>query len=521
MLTLKISLLVFILSTTISAQWYQQNSGTTNTLFQLQFVSEQVGWTNNGPELYKTTDGGAIWQPIYFNSYGVFQFSFFNENIGWALIANNPFPELLRSTDGGVTWIGSYAAAFDYIRDFELINPDTGWIVGEQTVSYESDSFSKSAEFPVLFKETTDAGMTWVDKNFTSIPLGGLNDIDSIDYLNLIVAGWDTLYKTTNGGINWQKYPLPQGGNYTIQFFNVNNGWSSTGGKLFKTTDGGISWYQQAVPITSFYFASTQIGWYTYDNQIYISTNGGNTWAPQNSNTNNTLTDIFFINSNLGWAVGANGTILQTNNGGTPVELISFIADYIKSESAIEITWATATETNNQGFEILRFTQNDNDEWNKIGFVPGHGTTTETQHYTFTDNDVKPGKYQYKLRQIDYDGSFEYSQIVEIEIPFVSEFSLFQNYPNPFNPTTKIKYSIPTVALRPALPAGRQAQSDITVTLKVYDLLGSEVATLVNEEKPDGEYEVEFDATGLSSGIYFYQLKAGQFSETKKMVLLR
>ena len=93
----------------------------------------------------------------------------------------------------------------------------------------------------------------------------------------------------------------------------MNNGWSSTGGKLFKTTDGGISWYQQAIPITSFYFASTQIGWYTYDNQIYISTNGGNTWAPQNSNTNNTLTDIFFINSNLGWAVGANGTILRNN----------------------------------------------------------------------------------------------------------------------------------------------------------------------------------------------------------------
>ena len=71
---------------------------------------------------------------------------------------------------------------------------------------------------------------------------------------------------------------------------------------------------------------------------------------------------------------------------------------------------------------------------NKIGFVPGHGTTTETQHYSFTDNDVKPGKYQYKLKQIDYDGTFEYSQIVEVEIPFVNEFSLSQNYPNPFNP---------------------------------------------------------------------------------------
>ena len=118
----------------------------------------------------------------------------------------------------------------------------------------------------------------------------------------------------------------------------------------------------------------------------------------------------------------------------------------------------------------MRFfvTVKDN-EWNKIGFVPGHGTTTEAQHYSFTDNDVSPGNYQYKLKQIDYDGTFEYSQIVEVEIPFVNEFSLSQNYPNPFNPTTKIKYTIP-----PSLFDKRRVT---LVTLKVYDLLGREVAT--------------------------------------------
>jgi len=213
------------------------------------------------------------------------------------------------------------------------------------------------------------------------------------------------------------------------------------------------------------------------------------------------------------------GTVLHTSNGGTPVELILFSANYLENKKSVELNWSTATETNNSGFEILRSTKEN--DWTKVGFFPGHGTTTETQHYSFTDNDVKPGKYQYKLKQIDYDGSFEYSQIVEVDIPFVNEFSLSQNYPNPFNPATKIKFEIPG-----------QARNDNTlVTLKVYDILGREVATLVNEEKPAGEYEVEFSAKGgsasggnastLPSGIYFYQLKAGSFVETKKMILLK
>ena len=177
----------------------------------------------------------------------------------------------------------------------------------------------------------------------------------------------------------------------------------------------------------------------------------------------------------------------------------------------MELIWSTATETNNSGFEILRSAQNEKQEWEKFGFVPGHGTTTETQHYSFTDNDVMRGKYQYKLKQIDYDGSFEYSQIVEVEIPLVNEFSLSQNYPNPFNPATRMQYTIPE-----AVRGERQV-----VTLKVYNIVGREVATLVNEEKPIGGYEVEFDATKLPTGIYFYQLKTGDFIQSRNMVLMK
>ena len=195
----------------------------------------------------------------------------------------------------------------------------------------------------------------------------------------------------------------------------------------------------------------------------------------------------------------------------TPVELFGFIADVINN-SKVKLEWTTASETNNEGFEIER--SNDKTNWRLIGFKEGKGTTTETHNYSFTDDllDTSSSKLYYRLKQVDYDGSFEYSDIVEVDIA-PSTYSLSQNYPNPFNPSTTIKYSIPDVIST----GGR----NLLVTLKVYDILGKEVATLANEEKPAGKYEVDFNAANLTSGIYFYQLKSGQFIEIKKMVMVK
>jgi hypothetical protein len=191
----------------------------------------------------------------------------------------------------------------------------------------------------------------------------------------------------------------------------------------------------------------------------------------------------------------------------------------------VQLNWTTATETNNSGFEILRGvypansgTQIDN-EWEVIGFASGFGTTTEPKTYSFIDENVSTGIYKYRLKQTDFDGSFEYSKVVEVEVDFTPKaFVLYQNYPNPFNPTTTIKFEIPSGTLR-------QAQSDIMVTLKVYDVLGNEVATLVNEEKQPGVFEVEFyPESGIrnpASGVYFYQLKAGSLVQTKKMIMTK
>jgi hypothetical protein len=256
---------------------------------------------------------------------------------------------------------------------------------------------------------------------------------------------------------------------------------------------------------------------------IMKTTDGGSSWIEQYRDYGD-YNSIFFVNDQLGWAVGKNGTILYTPNGGLPVELLNFTADIIDND--VILNWVTATETNNLGFAIER--KHIYADWEGIGFVPGHGTTTEPQFYSFDEESVAPGNYQYRLKQIDYDGSFEYSGIVEVEVGLPTEFSLEQNYPNPFNPTTKIKFTIPTSPLNPS-PYQGEGNSERFITLKVYDVLGNEVATLINEEKLAGTYEVEFDGAGLPSGIYFYQLRAsnpesssGQgVVETKKMILIK
>jgi hypothetical protein len=173
------------------------------------------------------------------------------------------------------------------------------------------------------------------------------------------------------------------------------------------------------------------------------------------------------------------------------------------------LSWITATELNNQGFEIERSIENNSSRstFEKIGFVNGNGTTAAQQIYSYSDKDITAaGRYFYRLRQVDFDGSFEYSNEVAVEVLRPLVYNLEQNYPNPFNPSTTIKYSVPVSEL---------------VTIKVFDILGNEVTTLVNEHKEASSYEVTFNANQLSSGVYFYKFQAGSFSDTKKLILMK
>jgi len=180
-----------------------------------------------------------------------------------------------------------------------------------------------------------------------------------------------------------------------------------------------------------------------------------------------------------------------------PVEMESFTSSV--NGNNVKLNWKTVSETNNKGFEVQRYSNNS---WSTLGFV----NANTNKVYSFSDNNIQTGTYQYRLKQIDFNGNFEYHTLnATVNIGAPSKYSLSQNYPNPFNPSTKISYQI---------------SKDEMVTLKIYDNTGREVATLVSEMQTAGYHTMEFKSS-LSSGTYFYKLTAGSFTDTKKMTVIK
>lgn len=492
--------LQFVISFHSYAQWYPQNSGTTSDLTTVFFVNENVGYMVGGFNIFKTTDGGNVWLNISTtDSISIKGLFFINMQIGWFTFQDyeNYSAGIYKTTDGGFTWNLQLTTDQDTnMGELQFIDPLNGWCLVVWSMANGR-----------LYK-TTNGGQTWSDT------LTDVNLASGLCFLD-INTGWiagGTIAKTTNSGITWnvQLNIDPKYFSY-IQFTNIDTGWAFSRGwqdnPIYKTTNSGQSWFQQYnFPFHNIRFVDGSYGYGLAGSNIYKTTNGGDNWELQYVDPLNSFSDIFFVNRNKCWVVGENGIVLTTDNGGIPVELTSFTSSV--SINDVTLNWLTATETNNQGFQIERRNVQDEsyDDWNSFGFVTGNGTTTEPQSYSFADKNLEAGKYQYRLKQIDFDGTFEYSNKIEVEINVPLKFSLGQNYPNPFNPSTSIQYAI----------ASRQF-----VTLKVYDVLGNEIATLVNEEKPAGNYDVEFNASHMASGIYYYQLRAGEFVETKKMILMK
>jgi hypothetical protein len=375
-------------------------------------------------------------------------------------------------------------------------------------------------------------------------------------------------HATSPNGINWTKDPMNpvmmSGTSGSWDGLGVGGGFASIEGSTFHlwydggdgtairsghatSTDGGTTWVKDpSNPIlnvgspSSWDYPRAQVGSIIYNQHTatyYMFYCGGDffTWkigyatassinGPWSKSTNNptfttTLSswDSYYVSfpciiydtisgNYKMWYAGNNvpggGKIGLATSLTVPVEFISFIASANGNE--VKLSWSTATELNNQGFEVQRkFGSND---FVTIGSVKGKGTTTSLNNYSYTDKLIDPGKYLYRLKQVDFNGTFEYSNVIEVDVRSVDKFALELNYPNPFNPSTKISWQSPV--------NGRQV-------LKVFDVLGNEIATLVNEEKEAGYHSIDFNGSNLPSGIYFYQLRSGSFIQTKQMLLLK
>ena len=505
-------LLSFFLFSTVSLaqpQWYEQDSGGNRELPDVCFVDQNNGWISGwtGTMLH-TTDGGATWNPQTIPPTNAYFSVFFTDLLnGWA---SGYAGKIVHTTDSGQNWYDQVAPYnTDYYR-INFVNSDIGWIAGG-----DAGGFPSYISHRVIL-HTTNGGATW-NLQYGEAYESLLRSIYFVDQNNGYATGESgIIMKTTDGGSNWSQNVIPSFHFYDIFFIDNLTGWV-TGEYLglphytaiFKTTDGGVNWVEtqfgEDESLSSIYFIDNMKGWAVgganSQGLVYYTSDGGDNWIQQTIPTTEFLYRVFFIDENHGWASGHIGTILSTVNP-VPVELTSFTVTV--NENSVMLNWKTASETNNSGFEILRSAQDDT--WESIGFVNGKGTTTEESNYSFVDNNLTSGNYQYRLKQIDFDGSFEYSEIVDVQVLSPTEFNLSQNYPNPFNPSTTISYSIPTNGF---------------VNLKIFNAVGEEVKTLVNENKSAGVHKVTFNAVNIPSGIYFYKLAAGESSLVKKMILLK
>jgi photosystem II stability/assembly factor-like uncharacterized protein len=386
---------------------------------------------------------------------------FVNSQTGWAggFQAIPVYYMLIKTTNAGISWTDQRPnlPTGNRILSLFFIDANTGWIAG-------ADGFFK----------TTNGGASYFTLTSPSIIC---NDVYFVNPL----TGWVTgltgsngkLDKTTDGGSTWitQAISIPQNEQlYSLHFENSLTGWGAGGTSIIKTTDGGTSWTTQSHPsctgITCVNAVSSDIAWVSGNNGIILSTtNGGSIWTANNVGYSYTVFSVFFINSSTGFSVTGPSKIFKTTNGGT--------------------NWYTQlTDTSTNRFNCVYFKSND------TGYVSG-----------------SQGKI---YKTINAGGTIGIKEINE-NIP--DKYDLFQNYPNPFNPTTRIRFQIADFRF--------QIKNNNKTTLKVFDITGREIQALVNELLSPGTYEVTFDGSNLPSGIYFYQLRSGDFVESKKLILIK
>ncbi len=498
----------------------------------------------------KTTDGGITWNQfntgllnIGVQAIAICTGSPQNLYVGTGVGAN---AGVYKTTNGGTSWTQVNTGISEAIAIQAVMvhptNPNIAWCA----------NFNGTADAVNGLYKTTDGGANWfvittgigAIKNFLSLAMSPTDPNTIYAGSSFMVAtsmGPSAIYKSTDGGANWflsstglPTDPAEINPVRTMQVSTANPNvviaglfMNTLNGGFYVSTDAGANWTKKhtGLPVDVGTLIRSCAIRPLFDNQFYVgldratllnigvwaTTDGGDTWTTFN---NGTMLDTYGIRGLLfnstanhtlyagcGSAVGQG--VYEYQFSIVPVELVSFSAEVYSSD--VTLSWITATEVNNYGFEIER-RSSETGQWLNIGFVNGSGTSTEIRYYSFNDNSLSVGKYYYRLKQIDFDGNYTYSNEVEVNIIPVNEFALMQNYPNPFNPGTKIAFSIPNSSF---------------VSLKVYDVLGNEIRTLINNDLREGSYEVEFTATELPSGVYFYNLTAGGFSQTLKMNLLK
>jgi hypothetical protein len=371
------------------------------------------------------------------------------------------------------------------------------------------------------FKKSTDFGSTWTTISSSFGPSNAPCDIEVFPDTSIILIGDNGtgIFKSTDYGLTWsQKYytsgEIPT---ISVDFTRPGVAWAtkwSGGGGLLKSTDYGETWILQSgftgISMWGVHVQPTDgnvviANSYNTSPGTWRSINGGQTWAAISISFPGY--QVVSVDSMTEYAAQGSGFYKLDAPWFVPVELTNYTANIVGND--VVLNWTTATELNNKGFEIEQ--SFDNQNFATVGFVPGFGTTTEFKSYSFKVSNVPAGMQYYRLKQIDFDGTYTLYNSVEVEGPVIREFALYQNHPNPFNPSTTISFSLPVEA---------------NVVIKLINMLGQQVALITQKDFQAGKHNIEFNANNLSSGAYIYTIEANGvdgkiFNSTKKMLLLK
>jgi len=471
--------------------WNQANSPPEYTSEALIYAPDLIIAAGSNQSIYKSTDLGNSWiqllrlgggTSVEFISISIANNSYFVSGYG----------TIYKSSDSGENWCSIKQGTTEYLHSINMVNRDFGIAVGGNGT----------------ILTTHNGGAIWQMQN------SGTNEwlysVNCIDTLNALAAGYSgVIIKTTDGGESW--VPKNSGVSisvYHLEMFDQNIGMAvGWGGTLLKTTDGGDSWQSQIISSMNFWISEYMdssnifIGGSIANGYGYIlrSQNAGVSWDTVYQALYKFPRSMCRLGDQSLIVTASDGWIIKSTDLGNSWTNLNSPRQYHGRISFIDSI--NGLLSFDDGF-IYR-TTNGGSSW--ISEWPFGSQLRDIQMLNMEDA-VAVGFYGAIISTIsDHIVSVDYSDIFDVNTSS-SNYLLLQNYPNPFNPITKIQYSV---------------NSTQNITLKVYDILGREIATLVNEEKPVGEYEVEFNGSALTSGIYFYQLKAGEFSETKKMILLK
>ncbi|MBX7047001.1 MAG: T9SS type A sorting domain-containing protein [Ignavibacteria bacterium] len=482
---------------------------------------------NSTSYLFKTTNGGATWDSTKFTSYiNVF---FLNSLTGFMGL------KYAKTTDGGITWDSTLRPSLPKsATKFFFLNDTLGFFVNYTTGSEQRQilkTTNAGASWAVILQgyHTDSCGFPYV--YFINENTGFVNNVwfgythppDGEPTLTTVKA---ELLKTTNSGTNWFKITNPPAFTSNpntvtpFKFFNANTGFGlsvkGTYQYILKTSNGGITWdsvnrLPSSEYIRDIKFIDTNNA-YAFGSFVYKTSDGFKTYTKQMiaSQFNDRLYLGGYFDNDAAYIYNyGNGNIYKTSGITVyPVELSSFTSSVNKRN--VTLNWSTVNEENNSGFAIER-KNSSSDEWSKIGNVRGVGTTNSPIDYSYSDKNLSTGKYNYRLKQVDFNGNFKYYDLTnEVIIGTPEKFDLLQNYPNPFNPSTKINYDLPF---------------ESKVQIKIFDMTGREVAQIVNETKTAGYYTAQFNASAMASGVYFYTISANggnrSFVKTMKMALVK